>query len=76
YQLKETEFEVNVTGDGIFPIKVENAMTDKGNVEITKVDKENGSVLAGVEFEVQDEKGEVVRKVTTDREGKATVSDL
>ncbi|HFK1528784.1 TPA: SpaA isopeptide-forming pilin-related protein [Bacillus cereus] len=76
YQLKETEFEVNVTGDGIFPITVENAMTDKGNVEITKVDKENGSVLAGVEFEVQDEKGEVVRKVVTDKDGKANVSDL
>ncbi|MFP3375864.1 SpaA isopeptide-forming pilin-related protein [Bacillus sp. SIMBA_069] len=76
YQLKETEFEVNVTGDGIFPITVENAMTDKGNVEISKVDKENGSVLAGVEFEVQNEKGEVVRKVTTDKEGKAIVSNL
>ncbi|PHF11811.1 SpaA isopeptide-forming pilin-related protein [Bacillus wiedmannii] len=76
YQLKETEFEVNVTGDGIFPITVENAMTDKGNVEITKVDKENGSALADVEFEVQNEKGEVVRKVTTDKEGKANVSDL
>ncbi|PHF21646.1 adhesin [Bacillus wiedmannii] len=76
YQLKETEFEVNVTGDGIFPITVENAMTDKGNVEISKVDKENGSVLADVEFEVQNEKGEVVRKVTTDKDGKANVSDL
>ncbi|HDX9668482.1 TPA: isopeptide-forming domain-containing fimbrial protein [Bacillus cereus] len=76
YQLKETEFEVNVTGDGIFPITVKNAMTDKGNVEITKVDKENGSVLAGVEFEVQDEKGEVVKKVTTDKEGMANVSNL
>ncbi|MGE6880284.1 SpaA isopeptide-forming pilin-related protein [Bacillus mobilis] len=76
YQLKETEFEVNVTGDGIFPITVKNAMKDKGNVEITKVDKENGSVLAGVEFEVQDEKGEVVRKVATDKEGKANVSEL
>ncbi|WP_142674048.1 SpaA isopeptide-forming pilin-related protein [Bacillus sp. SRB_331] len=76
YQLKETEFEVNVTGDGIFPIKVENAMVDKGNVEITKVDKENGAVLAGVEFEVQNEKSEVVRKVTTDKDGKANVSDL
>ncbi|MEK7017811.1 SpaA isopeptide-forming pilin-related protein [Bacillus sp. FSL R9-9410] len=76
YQLKETEFEVNVTGDGIFPIKVENAMVDKGNVEIIKVDKENGAVLAGVEFEVQNEKSEVVRKVTTDKDGKANVSDL
>ncbi|MGE7889304.1 SpaA isopeptide-forming pilin-related protein, partial [Bacillus cereus] len=76
YQLKEKEFEVDVTGDGIFPITVENAMVDKGNVEITKVDKENGAVLAGVEFEVQDEKGEVVRKVATDKDGKANVSDL
>ncbi|MGN4770651.1 SpaA isopeptide-forming pilin-related protein, partial [Bacillus cereus group sp. MYBK216-2] len=76
YQLKETEFEVNVTGHGIFPIQVENAMVDKGNIEITKVDKENGAVLAGVEFEVQDEKDGVVRKVTTDKEGKANVSDL
>ncbi|PRT36437.1 SpaA isopeptide-forming pilin-related protein [Bacillus wiedmannii] len=76
YQLKEKEFEVNVTGDGIFPITVENAMVDKGNVEITKVDKENGAVLAGVEFEVQDEKDKVVRKVVTDKDGKANVSDL
>ncbi|MDZ3955735.1 SpaA isopeptide-forming pilin-related protein [Bacillus thuringiensis] len=76
YQLKETEFEVSVTGDGIFPIQVENAMVDKGNIEITKVDKENGAVLAGVEFEVQDEKDEVVRKVVTDKDGKANVSDL
>ncbi|WP_429683904.1 SpaA isopeptide-forming pilin-related protein [Bacillus mycoides] len=76
YQLKEKEFEVNVTGDGIFPITVENAMVDKGNVEITKVDKESGAVLAGVEFEVQDEKDKVVRKVVTDKDGKANVSDL
>ncbi|PDZ23715.1 SpaA isopeptide-forming pilin-related protein [Bacillus cereus] len=76
YQLKETEFEVSVTGDGIFPIQVENAMVDKGNIEITKVDKENGAVLAGVEFEVQDEKDKVVRKVVTDKDGKANVSDL
>ncbi|MFA2809001.1 SpaA isopeptide-forming pilin-related protein [Bacillus mycoides] len=76
YQLKEKEFEVNVTGDGIFSITVENAMVDKGNVEITKVDKESGAVLAGVEFEVQDEKDKVVRKVVTDKDGKANVSDL
>ncbi|WP_265938331.1 SpaA isopeptide-forming pilin-related protein [Bacillus thuringiensis] len=76
YQLKETEFEVNVTGDDIFPIQVENAMVDKGNIEITKLDKENRAVLAGVEFEVQDEKDEVVRKVVTDKDGKANVSDL
>ncbi|QWG62486.1 SpaA isopeptide-forming pilin-related protein [Bacillus mycoides] len=76
YQLKEKEFEVNVTGDGIFPITVENAMVDKGNVEITKVDKDSQKVLEGVVFEVQDEKGKVVKKVTTNKDGKANVSDL
>ncbi|MGM2596709.1 MSCRAMM family protein, partial [Bacillus cereus group sp. Bce036] len=30
----------------------------------------------GVTFEVQDEKGKVVTKVTTDKEGKAKISDL
>ncbi|PGZ95555.1 MSCRAMM family protein, partial [Bacillus wiedmannii] len=32
--------------------------------------------LEGVVFEVQDEKGKVVTKVTTDKEGKANISDL
>ncbi|PGB75908.1 hypothetical protein COM03_23045, partial [Bacillus wiedmannii] len=32
--------------------------------------------LEGVIFEVQDENGKVVTKVTTDKEGKAKISDL
>ena len=51
-------------------------MVDTGNVEITKIDKDNKAPLAGVVFEVQDDKGKVVTKVTTDKAGKATVSDL
>ncbi|TKI18895.1 adhesin, partial [Bacillus cereus] len=54
----------------------ENEMVDTGNVEITKIDKDNKAPLAGVVFEVQDDKGKVVTKVTTDKAGKATVSDL
>jgi LPXTG-motif cell wall-anchored protein len=57
-------------------LTVENEMLDKGNVEITKVDKDSRKVLEGVVFEVQDEQGKVVTKVTTDKEGKANVSDL
>ncbi|MCQ6531249.1 MSCRAMM family protein, partial [Bacillus mycoides] len=57
-------------------LTVENEMLDKRNVEITKVDKDSQKVLAGVTFEVQDEKDKVVTKVTTDKEGKANVSDL
>ncbi|MGQ0421841.1 NAD(P)H-dependent oxidoreductase, partial [Bacillus sp. HC-Mk] len=34
------------------------------------VDKDSQKVLEGVVFEVQDEKGKVVTKVTTDKEGK------
>ncbi|WP_180229651.1 SpaA isopeptide-forming pilin-related protein, partial [Bacillus toyonensis] len=60
----------------VLSLKVENELLDKGSVEITKVDKESGAVLAGVTFEVQDEKDKVVTKVTTDKEGKANVSDL
>ena len=57
-------------------LTVENEMLDKGNVEVTKVDKDSQKVLEGVVFEVQDDKGKVVTEVTTDKEGKANVSDL
>ncbi|MEC2645591.1 MSCRAMM family protein, partial [Bacillus thuringiensis] len=57
-------------------LTVENEMLDKGNVEITKVDKDSQKVLEGVVFEVQDEQGKIVTEVTTDKEGKANVSDL
>ncbi|MGR5903576.1 MSCRAMM family protein [Bacillus cereus] len=57
-------------------LTVENEMLDKGNVEITKVDKESQKVLEGVVFEVQDEQGKVVTEVTTDKEGKVKISDL
>ena len=54
----------------VLSLKVENELVDKGSVEITKVDK-SGALLKGVTFEVQDEQGKVVTKVTTDKEGKA-----
>ncbi|WP_261721656.1 MSCRAMM family protein, partial [Bacillus thuringiensis] len=69
-------FEIKKGMTKVLSLKVENEQLDKGSVEITKVDKESGAVLAGVTFEVQDEKDKVVTKVTTDKEGKANVSDL
>ncbi|OTX95980.1 hypothetical protein BK730_03855, partial [Bacillus wiedmannii] len=69
-------FEITKGMTKVLSIKVENEQLDKGSVEITKVDKESGAVLAGVAFEVQDEKDKVVTKVTTDKDGKATISDL
>ncbi|MEJ9145057.1 SpaA isopeptide-forming pilin-related protein, partial [Bacillus thuringiensis] len=69
-------FEIKKGMTKVLSLKVENELLDKGSVAITKVDKESGAVLAGVTFEVQDEKDKVVTKVTTDKEGKANVSDL
>ena len=69
-------FEIKKGMTKVLSLKVENELLDKGSVEITKVDKESGAVLAGVTFEVQDAAGKVVTKVTTDKEGKATISDL
>ncbi|MCQ6535758.1 SpaA isopeptide-forming pilin-related protein, partial [Bacillus mycoides] len=69
-------FEITKGMTEVLSIKVENELLDKGSVEITKVDKESGAILAGVIFEVQDEQGKVVTEVTTDKEGKATISDL
>ncbi|WP_432418074.1 MSCRAMM family protein [Bacillus cereus] len=69
-------FEITKGMTKVLSLKVENELLDKGSVEITKVDKESGAVLAGVTFEVQDEKDKVVTKITTDKEGKATISDL
>ena len=48
-------------------LTVENEMLDKGNVEVTKVDKGSQKVLEGVVFEVQDEQGKVVTEVQTDK---------
>lgn len=46
-------------------------------IEITKVDKDDNTSLAGVEFDVKDKStGNVVAHVTTDSNGKATVSGL
>ncbi|HDR8478907.1 TPA: collagen binding domain-containing protein, partial [Bacillus cereus] len=73
---KPVSFEIKKGMTKVLSLKVENELLDKGSVEITKVDKESGAVLAGVTFEVQDEKGKVVTKVTTDKEGQATISDL
>ncbi|WP_139019729.1 MSCRAMM family protein, partial [Bacillus wiedmannii] len=73
---KPVLFEITKGMTKVLSLKIENELVDKGNVEVTKVDKDSGTVLAGVTFEVQDEKGKVVTKVTTDKEGKANVSGL
>ncbi|NWO15098.1 adhesive domain-containing protein [Virgibacillus sp.] len=53
----------------------------KGSLEVTKVDKEldaegNKVVLAGAEFKLRDENGEVVATKTTDENGKLTFDQV
>ncbi|PIE92235.1 adhesin, partial [Bacillus fungorum] len=69
-------FEITKGMTKVLSLKVENELEDKGSVEITKVDKDSKAPLKDVVFEVRDSKGKVVTKVTTDKEGKANVSDL
>lgn len=50
---------------------IENELK-KGQINIIKVDEENNEVkLQGVEFEVLDEKGNILEKIITDEKGKA-----
>ncbi|WP_436865458.1 SpaA isopeptide-forming pilin-related protein, partial [Bacillus fungorum] len=69
-------FEITKGMTEVLSLKVENELEDKGSVEITKMAAESKNVLSGAVFEVRDSKGKVVTKVTTDKEGKAKVSDL
>ncbi|PHD16753.1 SpaA isopeptide-forming pilin-related protein, partial [Bacillus wiedmannii] len=66
---KPVSFEIKKGMTEVLSLKVENELVDKGSVEITKVDKDSQKVLEGVVFEIQDEAGKVVTKVTTDKEG-------
>ncbi|HDX9702681.1 TPA: LPXTG cell wall anchor domain-containing protein, partial [Bacillus thuringiensis] len=73
---KPVSFEIEKGRVTALQLTVENELVDVGNVEITKVDKDSQKVLEGVVFEVQDEQGKVVTEVTTDKDGKANISDL
>lgn len=55
-------------------VLVENELK-KGQVKIVKTDKQNkDKKLQGVEFEIIDEKGEILEKVITDKNGEALTS--
>ena len=45
----------------ILSLKIENEMVDTGNIEITKIDKDNKSTVRGT-FIVQDERVRKLRK--------------
>lgn len=84
YQLIETETNkwYNLADNSDFEIKwdeettgnIENELK-KGQVKIIKIDKENPEAkLEGVEFEILNEKDEVLEKITTNEKGEALTS--
>ncbi|SMD68223.1 dihydroorotate dehydrogenase electron transfer subunit [Bacillus paranthracis] len=78
YDLNETpiKFTVKKGQEKIASITAKNSLT-KGAVELTKVDDIDGSTLEGAIFKIVDMNGNDVRSdLTTDKDGKISVSDL
>ncbi len=78
YDLNETpiKFTVKKGQEKIASVTAKNSLT-KGAVELTKVDDIDGSALKGAIFKIVDMNGNDVRSdLTTDKDGKISVSDL
>ncbi|WP_242310782.1 SpaA isopeptide-forming pilin-related protein [Bacillus cereus group sp. BfR-BA-01331] len=78
YDLNETpiKFTVKKGQEKIASVTATNSLT-KGAVELSKVDDVDGSVLKGAVFKIVDMNGKDVRSdLTTDKNGKISVSDL
>lgn len=73
YNLAE-DTEIEVKWDEVTTKDIENELK-KGQVKVIKVDKEDNEIkLEGVEFEVLNEKDEVLEKIITDENGEALTS--
>ncbi|WP_142312465.1 SpaA isopeptide-forming pilin-related protein [Bacillus toyonensis] len=78
YDLNETpiKFTVKKGQEKIASVTATNSLT-KGAVELTKVDDIDGTTLEGAIFKIVDMDGKDVRSdLTTDKDGKISVSDL
>ena len=75
YILSTKDIEVNVNYNEVSKVNVENEPR-KGQIRIIKVDKNNSEIkLEGVEFEVLDEKGNVLEKIITNDNGEAITKE-
>ena len=71
-----SDTEIEIKGDETSEIKIENELK-KGQIRVIKVDKENNKIkLKNVEFDILDEKGNVVQHLVTDNKGEATSKKL
>ncbi|WP_424348627.1 SpaA isopeptide-forming pilin-related protein [Latilactobacillus sp. 5-91] len=78
YDISKThhDFEIKKGQATATPVEVTNKLTP-GSVILTKTDADNGAVLQGAVFELQDASGKVLKSgLTTDASGKLEVTDL
>lgn len=76
YKLEEVPQIVELKEDEITTLKFENEKR-KGKIKVIKVDKDNNEVfIEGVEFNVQNSRGEVVDTIITNQNGEAESKDL
>ena len=76
YVLSNEEKQVELKWKETAKVTFENERK-KGNLKIVKVDADNKEIaLEGVEFELLDKKGQVVRKLITNKDGIAYVTNL
>ncbi|HDR7690368.1 TPA: hypothetical protein QCX85_005982, partial [Bacillus toyonensis] len=59
YKLLKEEIEVVVEANKVVQVQVENAK-ELGSLQVIKKDAESGKVLAGAEFKLKNESGQVV----------------
>ncbi|PES29308.1 hypothetical protein COC66_07850 [Bacillus cereus] len=76
YKLLKEEIEVVVEANKLVEVQIENAK-ELGNLQVIKKDAESGTVLAGAEFKLKNEAGQVVGEAkTTNKEGVVKFENL
>ncbi|MBZ8123727.1 hypothetical protein CJ999_19840 [Bacillus thuringiensis] len=76
YKLLKEEIEVVVEANKVVKVQIENAK-ELGSLQVTKKDAESGKVLAGAEFKLKNEAGQVVGEVkTTNKDGVAKFENV
>ena len=73
YILEETEYKANIEDEKITELVIEN-VHKKGNLKITKVDKDDKTLTLGaIEFDLIDENKNVIAHLITDVNGEAYI---
>ena len=76
YIIDESEFPFEIKQDGEIIKAVMENKPIKGKINIIKVDKESEVGLEGAVFNLFDKEGNVIKEVTTDKDGYAVIDEL